>query len=282
MPTRRAATDKRADKQGSKTVERPKLNPTKMKRQEDKDKEDKTSRAETKVDLEGHRQPHSFPSHSAAQLQRHRHREDRRNLPARRLALGRSSDDGPGPNIAGDLALHAGKARAETVLSNMDCIRRLGRWHQSALQPQEPPGRSHPRDDLKPGESNPGKPLNLSQMQTTIDPRAEWKQMYHETWRIERDFLYDPNTHGLVDSQDRGALQALPRRPRFALGVHLSLHRDAGRDHHRPHVRRRARTIPKTSPRWACSAPTTRLRTAATGSPRSSAARTGPRAWPRR
>jgi tricorn protease len=52
-------------------------------------------------------------------------------------------------------------------------------------------------DDLKPGDSGPGKPVNLGNMQTMVDPRAEWKQMYHETWRIERDFLYDPNTHGL-------------------------------------------------------------------------------------
>ncbi len=52
-------------------------------------------------------------------------------------------------------------------------------------------------DDLKPGNGSPGKPLNLGGMETTIDPRAEWHQIYHETWRIERDFLYDPNTHGL-------------------------------------------------------------------------------------
>jgi len=30
-----------------------------------------------------------------------------------------------------------------------------------------------------------------------VDPRAEWEQIYRETWRIERDFLYDPNAHGL-------------------------------------------------------------------------------------
>ena len=54
-----------------------------------------------------------------------------------------------------------------------------------------------PTDDLKPGGGSPGKPLNLAAMQTTIDPRAEWRQIYHETWRIERDFLYDPHTHGL-------------------------------------------------------------------------------------
>ncbi|NIM50509.1 MAG: peptidase S41, partial [Gemmatimonadales bacterium] len=29
-----------------------------------------------------------------------------------------------------------------------------------------------------------------------IDPRAEWKQIYHEAWRINRDYFYDPNMHG--------------------------------------------------------------------------------------
>ncbi len=52
-------------------------------------------------------------------------------------------------------------------------------------------------DDLKPGTGMPGKALNLGQMRMTIDPRAEWRQMFYETWRIERDFLYDPHTHGL-------------------------------------------------------------------------------------
>ena len=39
--------------------------------------------------------------------------------------------------------------------------------------------------------------LRLDGMETYVDPRAEWNQMYHEVWRIERDFLYDPNHHGL-------------------------------------------------------------------------------------
>ena len=30
-----------------------------------------------------------------------------------------------------------------------------------------------------------------------VDPRAEWRQMYREVWRLERDFLYAPNFHGL-------------------------------------------------------------------------------------
>ena len=39
--------------------------------------------------------------------------------------------------------------------------------------------------------------LKLEAMEIAVDPRAEWKQMYHEVWRIERDFFYDPNLHGL-------------------------------------------------------------------------------------
>ena len=39
--------------------------------------------------------------------------------------------------------------------------------------------------------------LKLDGFQILVDPRAEWRQMYHETWRIERDFFYDPGHHGL-------------------------------------------------------------------------------------
>jgi tricorn protease len=39
--------------------------------------------------------------------------------------------------------------------------------------------------------------LNLDAMEVYVDPRAEWNQMFHEVWRIERDFFYDPHFHGL-------------------------------------------------------------------------------------
>jgi tricorn protease len=45
----------------------------------------------------------------------------------------------------------------------------------------------------KPGEGG----LKIGDMQVAVDPRAEWQQMYHETWRVERDFFYDPHYHGL-------------------------------------------------------------------------------------
>lgn len=39
--------------------------------------------------------------------------------------------------------------------------------------------------------------LKTDQMEVRVDPPAEWKQMYREVWRIERDYLYAPNYHGL-------------------------------------------------------------------------------------
>jgi len=55
------------------------------------------------------------------------------------------------------------------------------------------------QSDLNPGAADgaPGKGLRVDGMHAKIDPRAEWKQMYRETWRIEREFFYDPNFHGL-------------------------------------------------------------------------------------
>ncbi len=52
--------------------------------------------------------------------------------------------------------------------------------------------------DLTPAaaDGSPGKPLKMD-MQAKIDPRAEWRQIYAETWRIEREFFYDPGFHGL-------------------------------------------------------------------------------------
>jgi tricorn protease len=41
------------------------------------------------------------------------------------------------------------------------------------------------------------KTLNLSTMEIRVDPAAEWKELFHEAFRIERDFFYDGNFHGL-------------------------------------------------------------------------------------
>ena len=51
--------------------------------------------------------------------------------------------------------------------------------------------------DAVPGKAKVGDgKLDLSGMQVLIDPRAEWRQVFHEAWRIERDFYWDPNMTG--------------------------------------------------------------------------------------
>lgn len=39
-------------------------------------------------------------------------------------------------------------------------------------------------------------PLNLATLEMKVDPRAEWEQIYRETWRIQREYFYDPKFHG--------------------------------------------------------------------------------------
>jgi tricorn protease len=47
--------------------------------------------------------------------------------------------------------------------------------------------------------SKPGneKVLKTEDLEVKVDPPAEWKQMFQEVWRIEREFFYDPHYHGL-------------------------------------------------------------------------------------
>jgi tricorn protease len=41
------------------------------------------------------------------------------------------------------------------------------------------------------------KPVDLSGMRMLVDPRQEWRQIFDETWRMEQQYFYDPNMHGL-------------------------------------------------------------------------------------
>ncbi len=61
-------------------------------------------------------------------------------------------------------------------------------WATAAAE--EPPS---PGGPPKPGIG----PLKMDGWEVYVEPRAMWKQIYNETWRIERDFFYDPHYHGL-------------------------------------------------------------------------------------
>lgn len=47
------------------------------------------------------------------------------------------------------------------------------------------------------------KPMPTQQLEATIDPKAEWTQIYKDSWRIFRDYFYDKNMHG-VDWKELG------------------------------------------------------------------------------
>jgi len=132
--------------------------------------------------------------------------------------FGRSSSREDGGGIRAIWRFTLEKRKVESVLSDVDAFivsadgskvlyARKGGWTIAAA------------DDLKPGEAGPGKPLNLGALETVVDPRAEWKQIYHETWRIERDFLYDPHTHGLsipkIEAKYKPYLDGLASRSEF-------------------------------------------------------------------
>lgn len=41
------------------------------------------------------------------------------------------------------------------------------------------------------------KSVPLQDMTMTVIPKKEWKQIFNDVWRFERDFFYDPNMHGV-------------------------------------------------------------------------------------
>ncbi|MCB9282568.1 MAG: PD40 domain-containing protein [Lewinellaceae bacterium] len=50
-------------------------------------------------------------------------------------------------------------------------------------------------------EPNPEQKLEktvpVADMETTINPREEWRQIFNDAWRFERDFFYDKQMHGV-------------------------------------------------------------------------------------
>ena len=75
----------------------------------------------------------------------------------------------------------------------------------------------------KPGEGA----LRLSDVEVNVDPVAEWKQMYHEVWRIERSYFYDPGLHGVnaadAEKEYEKYLDSLGSRADLTYIVHTML-----------------------------------------------------------
>lgn len=118
---------------------------------------------------------------------RARFAELRADGPGRLLYL-RTGDDGSTSLRRFDLK----DRKAVTIASNVSRIHvsaggdhalvRAGqRW--SIIKPKE-------------GASLASGRLDTDAISVRIDPRAEWRQIFEETWRINRDYFYDPGMHG--------------------------------------------------------------------------------------
>jgi len=82
-------------------------------------------------------------------------------------------------------------------------------WAIAPLPPAPTPGAGGSSG----GSGGPAgaKTLNLSAMDVRIEPAVEWKEMYHEAFRIERDFFYEPGFHGLdLAAQEKKFAAYLP------------------------------------------------------------------------
>ena len=82
--------------------------------------------------------------------------------------------------------------------------RQANNWFIRNLPPPPPPSGAAPPQPAAGGPPGAGAPagpgagqLNTANLEVRISPRDEWKQMYREAWRIERDYFYDPGYHGL-------------------------------------------------------------------------------------
>ena len=81
--------------------------------------------------------------------------------------------------------------------------------------------------------------LRIAGMEVNVEPLAEWKQMYHEVWRIERSYFYDPNLHGVNSADGEKEYEKYLDSPGLARGLELHHSRFPERIHRWPPARRR-------------------------------------------
>ena len=95
--------------------------------------------------------------------------------------------------------------RADVVISGVNAFEmarngkkflysQRGRWSIGTLKPIPPAGAPSPPPSAGGGSD---KAMPTQNIEIKVKPREEWRQMYREVWRIEREFFYDPNLHGL-------------------------------------------------------------------------------------
>jgi tricorn protease len=71
-------------------------------------------------------------------------------------------------------------------------------WIIASLRPMVTgPGGGPPAAATPPGGAGEQGTLKTADIEVRVEPVEEWRQMYREAWRTERDWFYDRNIHGL-------------------------------------------------------------------------------------
>lgn len=86
---------------------------------------------------------------------------------------------------------------------------------KNALVLSGPPGKPAlaivPADRKLPDKPAPTQ-VRLGDWRLTVDPRAEWRQMFVDAWRLHRDFFYDPTLRGVDWNAVRAAREPFLER----------------------------------------------------------------------
>jgi len=105
----------------------------------------------------------------------------------RRLPRTGSSDD-ESPLVYWDLA----EREEQTVLDDVDDYVLAAKAEKALVRVEDRTAII----DLKPAQKI-DTPLRVAEMRMMVDPAAEWRQIFNDVWRFQRDYFYDPNMHGV-------------------------------------------------------------------------------------
>ena len=84
------------------------------------------------------------------------------------------------------------KREEKTVIEDADAVERSANREKLRVRKGSDYAIIEPKEGQK-----LDKKINTSSFEAPIDPVAEWRQIFNDTWRLERDYFYDPGMHGV-------------------------------------------------------------------------------------
>ncbi len=106
----------------------------------------------------------------------------------------RALTDADGPPSGTLQSFDMEKRKASDLLSNVRRYELAPDGSRIAYKSEKTWAIVEPKEGLKPGDGK----LDLSGLAMELDPKAEWAQIFRETWRLYRDFFYLPDM-GKID-----------------------------------------------------------------------------------